>query len=149
MICSSFDCAVNGSRGNGAGEKERRRKKKRNNEGKGRKGDRSRDRERERNRKHVRQRGRGELYTDRHGEMELLRDEESLHGQERWRDERGSEYNQNCMGCTRRDVKILQTGNRVFRGLSIQKQLWSCTGHAKREGENIAWESSMWSCLGK
>lgn len=43
-------------------------------------GDRSRDRERERNRKHVRQRGRGELYTDRHGEMELLRDQESLHG---------------------------------------------------------------------
>lgn len=72
-------------------------------------GDRSRDRERERNRKHVRQRGRGELYTDRHGEMELLRDE-SLHGQERWRNERGSEYIQSCMGCTRRDVKILQTG---------------------------------------
>lgn len=36
-----------------------------------RRGDRSRDRERERNRKHVRQRGRGELYTDRHGEMGL------------------------------------------------------------------------------
>lgn len=43
----------------GKGEKRRRR------------GDRSRDRERERNRKHVRQRGRGELYTDRHGEMGL------------------------------------------------------------------------------
>lgn len=37
-------------------------------------GDRSRDRERERNRKHVRQRGRGELYTDRDGNV--LRDQE-------------------------------------------------------------------------
>lgn len=47
----------------GKGEKKERRR-----------GDRSRDRERERNRKHVRQRGRGELYTDRCGEMGLCRE---------------------------------------------------------------------------
>lgn len=67
-------------------------------------GDRSRDRERERNRKHVRQRGRGELYTDRRREMKVSMGK-------RWREERGSEYIQSCMGCTRRDVKILQTGS--------------------------------------
>lgn len=85
-------------------------------------GDRSRDRERERNRKHVRQRGRGELYTDRHGEMELLRDQESLHGQERQRNKRGSEYIRVAWDVTRRDIRSYRQGTENLRRTGYTKE---------------------------
>lgn len=92
-------------RGRGRGRTRGKEKRKRN------RGHRSRDRERERNRKHVRQRGRGELYTDRYGEIK-----KALNGQEMQRKQTGLE---SCMENTK--TSTAETGTENLYRLQVNR----------------------------